>query len=610
MAGRHVAITAAAVLAVPLGLAAADDSFRHARVRLVEPGVSLQSASEPGAEEASVNMPFLPGDRVWTDNRGRVEFHFADGSLLRVDQRTKLDYDGYDGERGGKVILRLWSGSVYVHQRDHTRSPEFVIETPAAAATMHERGDYRVDVAAGETRLSVFEGEAFLEADDRVRVRDGQRAFARRGERASGADRFDRNEGDDFARWDAELGDEAYASRSEYLPEEVSPFAEDFERNGSWYFEAGVGNVWRPHVGIGWRPYTNGRWAWTAYGWTWVPNEPWGWAPSHYGRWDHSQTLGWYWIPGRTWGPAWVSWSVSNDHVGWCPLGYRDRPVVIHERGRAVPRGGAGASPWTYVRRADLGSRDIARRRVEASAVPVQSMRALEAGSARVTRDGTVAEGHAVPRNIRTKPGPGDTVPELRTDNMTTIPFPVARTRYESERERERERQQNPDNANPTLSPRGRSKPADPNIRPDTAAAPEVTGWSRGRARTRTDSSEEARPAATSPDGARRRPETTRTEEGDREALRPWFGRFKDKSDENRTARPAREDQTAPRERSRQESEPPRTVQPREIRSEPRAIRSEPKPRERERANPPPPQNDGARERGAVRREKNRDRDH
>src|SRR5262245_16846568 len=109
MTGRLVAF--AAVLALPLGLVSAEGPVRHARVRVVEPGVTLQSAVETSSEEAAPNMPFLPGDRVWTDARGRIELHFADGSLLRVDSRSKLDYDGYDRENGGQVVLRLWSGS-------------------------------------------------------------------------------------------------------------------------------------------------------------------------------------------------------------------------------------------------------------------------------------------------------------------------------------------------------------------------------------------------------------------------------------------------------------------------------------------------------------------
>jgi len=115
-------------------------------------------------------------------------------------------------------------------------------------------------------------------------------------------------------------------ARPEYLPEEVAPYAGELESNGTWYYESEVGHVWRPRVGPGWQPYSDGRWIWTAYGWTWVPYEGWGWAPFHYGRWGHSASLGWYWIPSAGWGPAWVSWAVGPSYVGWCPLGYRDRP--------------------------------------------------------------------------------------------------------------------------------------------------------------------------------------------------------------------------------------------------------------------------------------------
>jgi hypothetical protein len=594
MTGRDAALTVA-VLAGSLGLARADEPYRHARVRVVEPVVTLQSAAEAGSEEAVPNMPFLPGDRVWTDSRGRIEFHFADGSLVRVDSRSKLDYDGYDNERGGQVVLRLWSGSVYVHQRELGRSPEFVIETPNAAVNPRGRGVYRVDADSGETRLSVYDGDAYLDAADRVRVRNGERAFARRGERVFGPERFGRDEeADDFARWDAELGDEAYAAgRNEHLPEELSPYAEDLDRNGSWSFEVGVGNVWRPYVSTSWQPYSFGRWSWTAYGWTWVPNEPWGWAPFHYGRWDYSN--GWYWIPGGSWGPGWVSWSAGNDYVGWCPLGFRDRTVVVRDRGRAVPRGSQGASPWTFVRRGDLGARDLARRRVESNAVPIGLMRVVEQGRARVTREGTIAEGGAVPRNIRTRPGVGDTVPELRTDNMTTIPFPVARTRYESERERERERQ-DPSGANPSWSPRGRRQPTDGGVRPDVQGGPDVSGWDRRRSVAADQAGSDATP---SPEAVRRRPEPSRTEDGDREALRPWFRRLSRPRDDDRPAT-TRGEQASPRQRSRPEDSP---------RAEPQQLRSEPR-RERERVSPPPPpqpRNDGGQDRGAVRRERKRD---
>lgn len=519
------------LLAVAWGASGAlgAEDLAPARVRVTEPTVTLQSASDAAAEEAVPNLPFLPGDRVWTDAGGRVEFHFADGSRVRLDRRSKLDYQALEGD---STVLRLWSGSAYVRQGRNT-GLQFAIETPNGTADLREGGAYRIDVAAGETRLSVYEGEATLDAGEQLRVRAGERAFARRNARPWGPDRFDRSEDDAFASWNAELGeDEVWASGGTELPEEVSPYADDLARNGSWFYEAGVGNVWRPHVSIGWEPYVHGRWAWTAYGWTWVPNESWGWAPYHYGRWGRSASIGWYWVPGRTWGPAWVDWSISGTHVGWRPLGYRGHDG---RRGRAVPRD-AAREGWTYVRRSDLGARDVAARRVARELVGADpEARVVEGSRGRLGRDLSVADGAPVaPRNIRTRPGPGDTVEELRSDPMTTIPFPVARRKYESARERERERQNNP-----SLAPRSRTGGSD--IRPD--ASPE--------------------------DGAavRARP---RSDDGDREALRPWFRSLsRPRAEGENEARPVREREREARPRDEERRRPER-VSPQPRASEPR----------------------------------------
>ena len=252
------------------------------------------------------------------------------------------------------------------------------------------------------------------------------------------------------------------------------------------------------------------------------------------------------------------------------------------------------------MRRGDLAARDVARRRVEAAAVPIGQMRVVDRARARVTREGTVAEG-AAPRNVRTRPGVGDTVPELRTDNQTTVPFAVARTQYESAREREQARE-DPDSGSASSSPRGRRPPADTGIRPATQAAPDVTGWGRRFA-----SADQPSPQATpSPEAVRRRPEPARTEDGDREALRPWFRRLSRPRDDDRPASQPREEQASPRRRPRSEESP---------RAEPREMRAEPKRERPERVStpppppppPPPPREDGGRKQGAVRREKNRD---
>ncbi len=410
-----------AVVALAFPAAAhADDDAAHGRVRYVDPGVVLQRAGETGSEDAQVNEPVLPGDRVWTDGTGRVELQFDDGTIVRVDTQTKIDLVGPDDR--GTLTLRLWSGGLYVHTEHE--SDTLVIETPGGYADAIIRGVFRVDAVDGETRLSVYEGEVSLDSGRRrERVTAGERSYARRGEVPDPARRFNVAEEDDFSRWDAERSERAaYAGEGRrYLPEAVAPYAAELDAHGSWYYEGEVGYVWRPYVGASWRPYSDGRWVWTSYGWTWVPAESWGWAPSHYGRWGWTAGSGWYWIPGSAWSPAWVSWAVGPDYVGWCPLGRRDQPVFVAERlgdrGHAIPRGGVlatdsfGSRAWVFTRRSDVGARDVARRRVDVPAADLRQVQIMDTARVRPGRDLRPTDAHAL---VRTKPTPADFMPELR----------------------------------------------------------------------------------------------------------------------------------------------------------------------------------------------------
>jgi hypothetical protein len=85
-----------------------------------------------------------------------------------------------------------------------------------------------------------------------------------------------------------------------------------------------------------WQPYENGEWIYTDYGWTWVSYDPWGDDPYHYGSWVYTNR--WAWVPGTVWAPAWVTWSYSDNYIGWAPLppdiafsytGYAGRPIVL-----------------------------------------------------------------------------------------------------------------------------------------------------------------------------------------------------------------------------------------------------------------------------------------
>lgn len=98
-------------------------------------------------------------------------------------------------------------------------------------------------------------------------------------------------------------------------------FYSSLSQHGEWIELEPDFYVWRPmHVRHGWRPYMDGRWAWTSQGWYWVSNEPFGWATFHYGRWYYDDYYGWIWTPGYDWAPAWVEWRYDDNYIGWSPL--------------------------------------------------------------------------------------------------------------------------------------------------------------------------------------------------------------------------------------------------------------------------------------------------
>lgn len=102
---------------------------------------------------------------------------------------------------------------------------------------------------------------------------------------------------------------------------DVSYFYDVLAPYGEWIRTDRYGLVWCPYdKQVDWRPYTDGEWVWTDYGWAWAADEDWGWATYHYGRWYDDPYDGWCWMPGRQWAPAWVAWREGGGWVGWAPL--------------------------------------------------------------------------------------------------------------------------------------------------------------------------------------------------------------------------------------------------------------------------------------------------
>lgn len=291
-----------------------------AHIALVEGAASLERDGR--TDTAPSSMPLLAGDRVRTQV-GRVEVLFVDGSTLHLDHHTTLDFQSDE-------VVRLLSGRVRLNIPGPSRDVEYRVDAPGAWVQIDYPGEYRIALLSDdEVELAVLRGTAELVNEDGRRpLRAGERAFARAGAAPSLAYVFNSASWDAFDRWSEGRRDERLGLSTQYLPDEVRPYASTFDRYGSWRHEPTYGYVWYPTVDVGWRPYYRGRWTTLRpYGWTWIGLDPWAWPTHHYGRWGFSAGV-WFWIPGRHWGPAWVSWAYAPGYVSWCPLGWNNRPVI------------------------------------------------------------------------------------------------------------------------------------------------------------------------------------------------------------------------------------------------------------------------------------------
>lgn len=172
-----------------------------------------------------------------------------------------------------------------------------------------------------------------------VGAQDSQMGYPPQPQGGSGydEDRYDDQRYDDDRYDDDRYGPERYEDARRSPRVDVGFFYEELSPYGDWLLSHEYGWAWFPrNVSPYWRPYSDGRWVNTEYGWTWVSYEPFGWATYHYGRWAWDQRFGWLWIPGTVWGPAWVSWQYGGGYVGWAPL----PPSVGFEIGIGIRLGG------------------------------------------------------------------------------------------------------------------------------------------------------------------------------------------------------------------------------------------------------------------------------
>jgi len=306
-------------------------SSSYARLSYVKGNVVVQRAADLGSEEGVVNLALIEGDKL-TAGEGRAEVSLGRKNYLRLDRGSEVEFSNLPRRGDDRTRVHLLAGSVYLRVNTLEEEKTFEVHTPDASFYILAEGLFRFDVRESrETELMVLEGsvEAAGETGSQL-ISARESLVASNGHLgAQGAASYGR---DDFDRWndDRDTLYNQYVSKR-YLPAELDDYEYELASNGYWAYERPFGYVWVPHVYYNdWRPYHYGRWLWYPdCGWNWISYEPWGWCTYHYGRWHWRLGLGWYWIPHSHWGPAWVHWYSGYDYIGWCPLSWYNRPVVI-----------------------------------------------------------------------------------------------------------------------------------------------------------------------------------------------------------------------------------------------------------------------------------------
>jgi hypothetical protein len=318
-----------------------------ARLAFSQGAVSFQPAGTDDWVDAGVNRPITIGDKLWSDQDGRVELQL-DASTIRLFHSTGFSFLNLNDN---VTQVRLSEGTILVRVRHVDENETYEIDTPNLAFSIYRPGTYRINVDEGgdATSIRVRDGEGQVTgggASYSVRAHDDA-VF-------SGTDQLNADvqdlsaDYDEFDTWSANRDRRWEHSRSaQYVSQDVVGY-EDLDDHGDWRDSQEYGHVWYPRVEVAdWAPYHYGHWAYIEpWGYTWVDDQPWGFAPFHYGRWVNVEGR-WGWIPSPpraegvvyvrpVYAPALVAFvggggfSVGvavgggGGAVGWFPLGPRE----------------------------------------------------------------------------------------------------------------------------------------------------------------------------------------------------------------------------------------------------------------------------------------------
>jgi len=152
------------------------------RISLVQGQVLIQTKDAEEWVDASVNFPIADGDRIMTEQDGRVELQFQNGTCVRVGEESQVDIMALNfDQRKTFIHLNQSEGRIYVNHRPLTgKEPSLYIDLPFGVISSYVPSRFRVDFTSSEARISVMEGSAEFKRDGRpIPIAQGKTLIAR-----------------------------------------------------------------------------------------------------------------------------------------------------------------------------------------------------------------------------------------------------------------------------------------------------------------------------------------------------------------------------------------------------------------------------------------------
>jgi hypothetical protein len=294
-------IAALVLAAIP---AFADSQVRIVRLSNVEGSVKVDRNTGTGYENAFLNMPMVEGMKLATNDDGRAEIEFEDGTTVRVTPKSTLEFTALSlrdsGARVTTVTLR--AGQAYVNFLAKQKDEEFTIAFGNETIPLTRDAHIRVDVDSSNAVVAVFKGDLQVQGPSGTvdLSKNNSATFdLLAGDKYTIAKNI---EEDPFDAWDKQQTkyQQEYARKGSYNDYPYGYGVSDLNYYGSYYNVPGYGWMWQPYfTSIGWSPFADGAWMfYPGFGYTWVSAYPWGWMPYRYGSWVLVPNHGWMWAPG------------------------------------------------------------------------------------------------------------------------------------------------------------------------------------------------------------------------------------------------------------------------------------------------------------------------